>query len=225
MSAFDRQQQGYARGTGTTGTCDLGAIGKRTLVETYCNAPVRLKASGSAQVTGEAARDVAEAAMTGPPQSLPYQAEMEQQFGVSLGHVGAYMGSTVEAAGRSLGASAFALGDRVAFAESSPSQKTVAHEITHVLQQTRGGGAGSEAHDEAEALAAEGGATLTFDKAGGTGGAVAVRRQKAPQPIHEAPPLDAAASREAIAFDKGPQPSGGDVDKDRGGGRPRHDHD
>lgn len=202
--ARNSQQQGHASSSiGLTGRSGPSAIGKRTLVETCAGAPLRLKASGPGQVTGEAARSVAEAAMTGPPQSLPYQAELEQQFGVPLDHVRAYMGPTVEAAGRSLGARAFALGERVAFAESSPSQSTVAHEITHVLQQTRGGGARSEAHDEAEALAAEGGAALTFDKASGTGGPTAVRRQRGPQPAQEVPPLDIAASRAAIAFGEG----------------------
>lgn len=202
MSTVTRQQRGYSSGSASTGGGDLGAIGKRTLVEACGGAQLRLKASGPGQVTGEAARGVASAAMAGPPQPLPYRTEMEQQFGVSLDHIGAHTGSTVEAAGRSLGASAFALGDQVAFAESSPSRSTVAHEVTHVLQQTRGGGAGSEAHDEAEALAAEGGAALAFASGGGAGTA-AVRRQAAPQPTQEAPPLDAAASREAIAFDKG----------------------
>lgn len=199
MSTVTRQQRGNSSGSAGTGGGDLGAIGKRTLVEACGGAQLRLKASGPGQVTGEAARSVASAAMAGPPQPLPYRRDMEQQFGVPLDHIGAHTGSTVEEAGRSLGASAFALGDQVAFAESSPSRSTVAHEVTHVLQQTRGGGAGSEAHDEAEAVAAEGGAAPAIAPGGGAG-ATAVRRQAAPQPTQEAPLLDTAASRDAIKF-------------------------
>lgn len=199
MRDFGRKGSGRDSGTESAGTRSADAVGKRTLVE---GAQLRLKSSGPGKVTGVAARGVAEAAMAGPPQPLPHRADMEQQFGVSLGHVGAHTGALVESAGRSLGASAFALGDRVAFAEPTPSRGTVAHEVAHVLQQTRGGGAGDEVHDEAEARAAEGGAARAFDQSS-AGGASAVRLQPAPQPAQDPAPLNAAAARQAIAFNKG----------------------
>jgi len=196
-----RGRPGSSSSTAAPGAGKVGVVGKRTLVDVSAG-ELRLKASGPGKLTGDAAQSVAEAAMSGPAQSLPYRAAMEQQFGVPLDHVAAYTGPAVQAAGQSLGASAFARGDRVAFAEPNPSRSTVAHEVAHVLQQTRGGGAGSEAHDEAEAHAAESGAALAF-RGSGIAGAAAVRRQPAPQPAQDTPVLSAPAARQAIAFNKG----------------------
>lgn len=178
-------------------TSRAAAPGKRSLTDARYG--LRLKASGTPEVGGDAAHSVAEAALSGPSQALPYQADLEQQFGTSLDHIGAHTGAGPSSAGRSLGASGFTLGDQVGFADAAPSRATVAHEVAHALQQTRGGGAGSVDADEAEARAAETGGGLGYSFTGA--GASAVRLQEAPQP--QTPILDAAASRAAITFNSG----------------------
>src|SRR4051812_11770483 len=186
-----RGKPGSSSPTAALGAGKVGEVGKRTLVDAAAG-ELRLKASGPGKVTGDAAQSVADAAMSGPAQPLPHRAAMERQFGVPLDYVSAYTGPAVRAAGQSLGASAFTRADRVAFAEPNPSTSTVAHEVAHVLQQTRGGGARSETHDEAEAHAAESGVALAF-RGSGSGGATAVRRQPAPPPAQDAPALSASA--------------------------------
>ena len=100
-----------------------------------------------------------ERAASGPATSLPYRAEIERAFGMSFGEVRVYLGRA-EALG-SLGAKAATRGEEIAFADSSPDLHLVAHEVTHVLQQRRGGNstvlapATSDAEHEADHMADE----------------------------------------------------------------------
>jgi hypothetical protein len=57
-------------------------------------------------------------------------------------------------AAEALGAKAFAFGDDVAFADAEPDVETVAHEVTHVLQQRPGSQAGADPEEEADRVAA-----------------------------------------------------------------------
>jgi Domain of unknown function (DUF4157) len=68
----------------------------------------------------------------GPGSEIPYRAEMEAAFGRSFGNVVAYTGA--EEACDGLEARAYAVGETVVFSSASPDRKTVAHELTHVLQ-------------------------------------------------------------------------------------------
>lgn len=71
------------------------------------------------------------------PVELPHRARMEEAFGRDLGHVEAY---TEQASALApLGADAAAAGNVVAFADASPDAPTVAHELTHVVQQEQVG--------------------------------------------------------------------------------------
>ena len=71
---------------------------------------------------------------------VPHQAAMEQAFGQSFAGVQAFTSKKDEM--QSLGANAAQHGEKVAFADSSPSKELVAHELAHVVQ-ARGGDTGS----------------------------------------------------------------------------------
>lgn len=77
------------------------------------------------------------------PLEIPHRPQMEAAFGQDFGGVQAHLG--VPDAMGSIGARAAARGDRVAFAETSPSPWLVAHELTHVAQARQGGDAGGAA--------------------------------------------------------------------------------
>ncbi|RME02983.1 MAG: DUF4157 domain-containing protein [Planctomycetota bacterium] len=74
-------------------------------------------------------------ATSGSAREVPYRQEMESAFGVSFRNVKAYVGRTASEGLNLLGAEAAAFGDKVAFQSSNPSKETVAHELTHVVQQ------------------------------------------------------------------------------------------
>lgn len=84
----------------------------------------------------ESPTDVAEAGFRGAATALPYRAQLEQQFGVSLDGVEAFSDEAAQQANEKLGAHAYAAGHRIAFATPSPDISLVAHELTHVFQQT-----------------------------------------------------------------------------------------
>lgn len=75
-------------------------------------------------------------AQIGSAAPLPHRAEMERAFGLSLDGVDARVG-----AGSALDryqANAATTGNRVAFRDAAPPPEQVAHEVTHVLQQSGG---------------------------------------------------------------------------------------
>ena len=79
-------------------------------------------------------------ATSGGGGEVPYKAKMEAAFGQDFSGVSAHTGQSGLS---SMGANAAAKGDTVAFAESSPSAETVAHELTHVVQSRQSGSTGS----------------------------------------------------------------------------------
>jgi len=85
----------------------------------------------------EGVRAFAEAT-SGTRGELPYRARMEEAFGEDFSSVAAYRGRADDLA--PLGAEAAASGEVVTFADEHPSEHTVAHELTHVVQARRGGG-------------------------------------------------------------------------------------
>jgi hypothetical protein len=116
--------------------------------------------------------EAAAEAMSGPAQALPYQAELEEQFGTDLGHLSAHVGST--ALGE-VGAGAAQLGDDVAFDTTNPDKEQVAHEVAHALQPggDAGGKGATQPGDAAEVEASE--AASAVD-GGGKAGAMAAGR-------------------------------------------------
>lgn len=98
--------------------------------------------------------------------AVPYQAEMEESFGVSFAGVEAHRGPAAKQANTALDAQAYTMGDQMAFADRDPRKSLVAHELTHTLQQQGrtgpalkasggGGGVGVDTAGEAQAEAVE----------------------------------------------------------------------
>ena len=91
------------------------------------------------------AAGVAESGFSGGGHDIPHRAEMERSFGMDFGGVRAHTGPAAQGATRQLGAHAYAVGNDVAFASSSPDQATVAHELTHTVQAADGKAPGGPA--------------------------------------------------------------------------------
>ena len=83
--------------------------------------------------------DAAERGIGGPGRRLPHADQIEQALGGHrLDSVRAYTDPVARAASRGLGADAYTMGERIAFASSAPDLDTVAHEVAHVIQQRAG---------------------------------------------------------------------------------------
>lgn len=126
---------------------DTAVPGKHTLTERLPVGTVYRSANGGQTKVsgGEAFR----MATSGAASEVPYRATMERAFGEDFSNVRAHLGGSAAQGGlNALGARAAAQGNSVAFESSSPSQELVAHELTHVVQQRRGGG--SEPQNKSE---------------------------------------------------------------------------
>ncbi len=88
-------------------------------------------------------QDAFDAASSGPPSEIPFRSQMESLFGENFGSVRAFMGERSSLS--RLGARAAAQGESVAFGETSPSLQLVGHELAHVVQARRAGGASLQA--------------------------------------------------------------------------------
>jgi hypothetical protein len=133
--------------------------GKQTLTGALS---VQLSASPSAadHSDGGAVQQAAAQGVAGAGGALPHGEAIQRLFGHhDVGGIEAHVGGAAATASRSIGAEAYATGNRVAFA-SSPSLHTAAHEAAHVVQQRGGvqlkGGVGEsgDAHEQhADAVA------------------------------------------------------------------------
>lgn len=130
----------------------------------YDQGAERLRFKGAGPGGGGVGGDAlgtARAGLSGAGAPIPHQAEMESRFGADFSGVRAHTGPAARDASKALGADAFTLGNRVGFSSATPDKATVAHELTHVVQQSAGT-AGSEtvgspgSAPEREARAAEG---------------------------------------------------------------------
>jgi hypothetical protein len=83
------------------------------------------------------AADVAEGGFAGGGHEVPHRPEMEKSFGMDFSHVRAHSDSSATKANDTLGSHAYAMGNQIAFKSASPSPSLVAHELTHVVQQTQ----------------------------------------------------------------------------------------
>ncbi|HVV88702.1 MAG TPA: DUF4157 domain-containing protein [Kofleriaceae bacterium] len=99
------------------------------------------KAGADMAVSRKTASDVAEDGFSGTAHEVPYRKEMEKSFGgADFSGVKAYSDGPARKASNDLGAEAYAAGTQVAFNSPNPDKATVAHELTHVLQNTGGAG-------------------------------------------------------------------------------------
>jgi hypothetical protein len=85
----------------------------------------------------------------GSPLPDPLRQRMEPALGTDLGSVRVHTGQTAQRSAQALGAHAYTTGDHVVFGagayapDSSAGQRTLAHELTHVVQQRSGRVAGT----------------------------------------------------------------------------------
>lgn len=104
-------------------------------------APLQRVGGGGASLSdASAVRATASAGLAGGGSALPHLQRIQQSFGPQhdLSGVTAHQGPTARAASEAIGARAYAMGESIAFAESTPDLHTVAHEAAHVVQQRRG---------------------------------------------------------------------------------------
>ena len=142
----------------------------------------------------EAATDVhavAASGAAGGASTLPHREKIQCAFGYhDISHVEAYTGPAADAANRTLGARAFACGEKVVLSDSGQDLHTVAHEAAHVVQQRGGvslkGGVGQpgdryEHHADAVAdlvVRGQNAAPLLDEMAGAGGSSVAAVQLK-----------------------------------------------
>jgi hypothetical protein len=119
---------------------------------------VQLKAEGTP--TTDRTKEEAGAGVAGPGARLPHLERIQRAFGShDVSGVQAHVGGAAAQSAKSIGAAAYATGDKVAFREA-PDLRTAAHEAAHVVQQRHGavpsGGVGrtGDAHERhADAIA------------------------------------------------------------------------
>lgn len=120
----------------------------------------------SPQQSGQEPESIEEAAgkgISGPGNQLPHSDRLQAAFpGHRLAELRVHVGSAASGAADRLGASAFARGNDLVFADPSPDLFTVAHETVHALQQRAGlrpsggvGRAGDALERQANAAAAD----------------------------------------------------------------------
>ena len=104
--------------------------------------------------------DVAKGAFKGGGSALPHRKTVEGALGADMSGVEAHTGKAASEACEALGAQAFTMGNKIAFKDASPNKELVAHEATHVVQQSKGvslsggmGKAGDKYENQADAVA------------------------------------------------------------------------
>ncbi len=74
----------------------------------------------------------------------PVRAEMEARLGADFSQVRVHTGSAAHASAAELGARAYTVGDHVVIGAGGADKHTLAHELTHVIQQRQGAVAGTD---------------------------------------------------------------------------------
>lgn len=93
---------------------------------------------------------------SGSPLQAPVRREMEQRFGHDFSGVRVHTDEHAANSASQLGARAYALGNHIVFnrgefrPDSAAGQKTLAHELTHVLQQSKAGTSTTQMLSEAD---------------------------------------------------------------------------
>ncbi|MEV7672888.1 DUF4157 domain-containing protein [Streptomyces sp. NPDC088752] len=117
--------------------------------------------AGNAAVAGMIARRVAPApaperedtgvrevlGSAGKPMAGPVRTEMESRFGTDFSGVRLHTGAAAARSVRAIGARAYTSGSHVVLGEGGRDKHTLAHELTHVVQQRRGPVSGTDRGD------------------------------------------------------------------------------
>jgi hypothetical protein len=147
-----------------------------------------VQAKGQLDLDSAEVHAIASRGTEGTGRSLPFLDQIQRAFGRhDVSGVKAHVGGAASEAARTMGARAYASGDRVAFARD-PDLFLAAHEAAHVVQQRGGvqlsGGVGrsGDAYEQhadevaAAVVAGQSAATLLDRHAGSGGGSAAVQR-------------------------------------------------
>ena len=83
---------------------------------------------------------IADEGLAGASRPLPHYSLIKSAFGnYNIDHIQAYTNPQAQTASKAINAEAYATkGNKIAFADSNPDLHTVAHEVTHVIQQQNG---------------------------------------------------------------------------------------
>lgn len=203
---MDRQERDRLDGFGGRGTApESGAFrgdpyGPRSLGATtdadavtddavvFGRAPVQMQRGFDAADETTDIHAAAEQGVASGGGALPHGDRIQAAFGRhDVSHVQAHVGGAAADASAAIGATAYATGDRVAFA-SPPDLHTAAHEAAHVVQQRGGvqlkGGVGEaddayerHADEVADAVVSGHSAEALLDDFGATGGAPGLQRR------------------------------------------------
>lgn len=137
------------------------AANENAATEPPAAAVVQRKQTSEPGLTDERVVATAAAGVEGASAPLPHLDAIQESFGRhDVTGVRAQIGGDGTAAAGAIGAEAYAVGDRAAFASSAPDLYTAAHEATHIVQQRAGvsllggvGEAGDRHEQEADAVA------------------------------------------------------------------------
>ena len=122
-------------GSGSSASGGGASPGQRTRTQMLQR---RAREGAAAASTPEQVHAAAAEGVSGAGGALPHLDAIQQSFGAhDVSSVSAHVGGAAASAAESIGAHAYASGDRVAFA-SSPDLHTAAHEAAHVVQQRAG---------------------------------------------------------------------------------------
>lgn len=104
------------------------------------NDNVQCKSSNNAaQGNPTATHQAAASGVQGTGSQLPHFSTIQKAFGkYDISHIKSYTGAKATDASNEINAEAYAVGNKVAFKDNSPSLHTVAHEAAHVIQQQAG---------------------------------------------------------------------------------------
>jgi uncharacterized protein DUF4765/uncharacterized protein DUF4157 len=85
-----------------------------------------------------------ELSRAGAPLAAPLKAEMEARLGADFSDVRIHMGSSAQQSAEAIGARAYTSGSHIVIGEGGADKHTLAHELTHVIQQRQGAVAGTD---------------------------------------------------------------------------------
>ncbi|WP_428263059.1 eCIS core domain-containing protein [Haliangium sp.] len=195
-SAVQRKAAGVAAGAGAGGSRPTPRTAWELTNDPWMDtahrgtAPPAVQAKGAMGAEdGDQVRRAASAGVSSGGGALPHLSAIQASFGAhDVGSVQAHVGGAAAEASASIGAEAYAMGERIGF-RAQPDLHTAAHEAAHVVQQRAGvqlsGGVGRagdsyERHADAVADAVVAGRSaegLLAEMSGGGGaGAAAVQR-------------------------------------------------
>ncbi|MER7665857.1 DUF4157 domain-containing protein [Streptomyces sp. NPDC096193] len=92
--------------------------------------------AASEQQAGTGVHEVLHSA--GKPLGMPVRQEMESRFGTDFSGVRLHTGAEAARSARAIGARAYTSGSHVVLGDSGRDKHTLAHELTHVIQQRQG---------------------------------------------------------------------------------------